>query len=116
LGLLLKAGLAESRAGQSGGYRLLRAPADISMLEIVEAGEGPMWPRRCTIDGGPCRWEQMCPVHPAWEAAWQALSASLKGASLASILEVDRELESGRTFRPAVGHPEPTERMPPAGE
>src|SRR5690348_8931729 len=54
LNLLCKAGIAEARAGQQGGYRLTRSPEEISMLEIVEAAEGPFRAERCTLRGGPC--------------------------------------------------------------
>ena len=36
-----QAGLVETTLGPSGGYRLARAPTDISFLDIVEAVEGP---------------------------------------------------------------------------
>ncbi len=96
MGLLIKAGLAESKAGKKGGYRLTRAPSEISLLDLVEAGEGPMWPRSCILSGGPCHWELMCAVHPALEDAYGSLSHALGRASLESVLKVDSELESGR--------------------
>jgi Rrf2 family protein len=37
LGVLAKAGLAEAKAGRVGGYRLLRDPSEISVLEVIEA-------------------------------------------------------------------------------
>ncbi len=94
LNLLVKAGIAEARAGRKGGYRLLRGPEEVSLLEIVEAGEGPLRSTRCTLRGGPCHWEGMCAVHPAWEEARNALTDALARRSLASVLEVDRELLS----------------------
>lgn len=94
LNLLVKAGIAEARAGRKGGYRLLKAPDEVSLLEIVEAGEGSLRPTRCTLRGGPCHWEGMCAVHPAWEEARNALTDALARRSLASVLEVDRELLS----------------------
>ena len=38
--LLVDAGLAEAKAGRDGGYRLCRAPGEISLLAVVEAAEG----------------------------------------------------------------------------
>ena len=38
---LRKAGLVRGKRGPGGGYTLARAPADISLREIVEAVEGP---------------------------------------------------------------------------
>ena len=104
LNLLAQAGLAEARAGQQGGYRLLRDPATISLVEVVEAAEGPLRPDRCTLRDGPCRWEDMCPLHPAWDRAMEALRGSLQATSLASIALVDAALEVGSFPIPAQSH------------
>jgi Rrf2 family protein len=104
LGLLSQAGLAEARAGRDGGYRLLRQPNEISLLEVVEAAEGPLRSDRCTLNGGPCHWQTMCAVHPAWEAATEALRASLASVRLSDLVRVDRELEGGTYSVPDGSH------------
>ena len=104
LGLLAKAGLAESRAGRDGGYRLLRDPEDISLLEVVEAAEGPLATEECTLRGGPCHWQEMCAIHPAWEEATQALRSSLANVSLADLVDVDTGLATGRLKAPRDAH------------
>lgn len=40
--LLRKAGLIESLRGRQGGYRLARSPRNITLLDIVQALEGPI--------------------------------------------------------------------------
>lgn len=40
--LLRKAGLIESLRGRQGGYRLARAPRNITLLDVVQALEGPV--------------------------------------------------------------------------
>lgn len=104
LGVLVQAGLAEAKAGRDGGYRLRRDPAQISLLELVEAGEGPLRPSRCSLRGGPCRWEDMCAIHPAWEAATRALEDSLRATSLAAIADVDVGLATGAYPVPETAH------------
>jgi Rrf2 family protein len=104
LGLLTRAGLAEARAGRSGGYRLARRPADVSLLDVVEAAEGPLRPERCTLSGGPCHWETMCAVHPTWELAMQALRETLAGVSLIDLLDVDEGLRTGTYRVPEDAH------------
>lgn len=101
LGLLVGAGLAEAKAGRDGGYRLVRDPRSISLLDIVEAAEGPLRATDCTLRGGPCRWEDVCAVHPSWIHASEAFRASLGSASLAEVAEVDRDLDRAGG-RPAV--------------
>lgn len=104
LNLLAQAGLAEARAGQQGGYRLRRDPATISLLEVVEAAEGPLRPQRCTLREGPCRWEDMCALHPAWDRSVTALRGALHATSLASVSQVDAALETGDYPIPANSH------------
>ena len=104
LRLLSKAGLAEARAGREGGYRLSRAPRQISLLEVVEAAEGPLRSDQCTLRGGPCHWDDMCAVHPAWEAATSALRDTLSGISLGDVLGVDAGLSAGTRRASPTSH------------
>ena len=66
---LVRAGLAVSRAGRDGGYRLSRPPAEITVLQVVEAAEGSLRAERCALGDGPCRWEAVCPLHETWTKA-----------------------------------------------
>ena len=95
LRLLAEAGLAEARAGRDGGYRLTRPPAQVALLEVVEAAEGAFRLERCILRGGPCHWERACAVHAAWSAAVQACRESLAGTTLADLVAGDRRLEAG---------------------
>ena len=101
---LVRAGLATSKAGRAGGYSLTRAPEDISLLEVVEAGEGPVRAERCALGDGPCRWDRVCPLHDTWSAATAAFRASLAGASLADLAASDADLESGARVAPPDSH------------
>jgi Rrf2 family protein len=92
LGVLAKAGLAEARAGRAGGYRLTRPPEDISLLEVIEAAEGSLVSRRCAIRGGPCRWDDVCALHPTVVRAAEAIRSTLAQTSLAEVATVDRTL------------------------
>ena len=85
LGLLAKAGIAESKAGRGGGYRLSRDPADISILEVVEAAEGSLINARCTLRGGPCGVDGHCVVHDTWMAAGEAFRRALAATTLAEV-------------------------------
>ncbi|HZP90806.1 MAG TPA: Rrf2 family transcriptional regulator [Actinomycetota bacterium] len=120
LGLLSRAGLAEAKAGRDGGYRLTRAPARISLLEVIEAGEGHLVSERCPLRGGPCRWDDVCALHPTWVAASEAIRRTLARTSLAQVAAVDRDLAAGRPVAAApAGHRtaqrrSPSRRSPPA--
>lgn len=108
LGSLARAGLAESKAGRAGGYRLSRAPGEISVLEVIEAAEGPLSVERCPMRGGPCRWDDVCAAHPTWVEATRAMRESLASSSLAELADADARLGRGeRIATPPPGHRRP---------
>jgi Rrf2 family protein len=96
LKILADAGLAHARAGRQGGYRLAAAPETISLLDVVEAAEGPFTLDRCILRGGPCHWEDACAVHSAWATAVQACRESLRATTLADLVAADAELQLKR--------------------
>jgi Rrf2 family protein len=99
-----RAGLASSKAGREGGYRLARPPGDISLLEVVEAGEGPLRAERCALGDGPCRWEAVCPLHETWTAATAALREVLAATTLEDVAHRDEALEAGTYPAPLDSH------------
>ena len=99
LGMLARAGLAESRAGRGGGYRLARSPARISMLEVVEAAEGQLGTSRCPLAGGVCRRDDACAVHGTWARATDAVRAALRRSSLLQVAKEDLALGVGERRR-----------------
>jgi Rrf2 family protein len=93
--MLVKDGLAEAMAGKQGGYRLVRPPTSITLLEVVEAGDGAMRLDRCAMSGGPCHWqESMCAVHPMLEDGVKAMTARLRSRTLADVMKLDQKLSS----------------------
>ena len=112
---LILAGLVAERLlvashGPNGGYRLARPASDISLLEIVEAAEGPATFDHCVLRDGPCDWKDTCPVHDTWARTQDALTRELASTSLADIAAIDAAIESG-SYRPqAPPHTRPTDR------
>jgi Rrf2 family protein len=92
---LATADLAEAKAGPDGGYRLQRAPAEITLLQIVEAAEGDFVLERCILRGGPCHWAEACAVHAAWFGVVQACRQELAGTTLAELAAADEQLRAG---------------------
>lgn len=101
---LVRAGLATSKAGRDGGYSLAQPPEEISVLDVVEAGEGPLRSERCALGDGPCRWDAVCPLHESWKVATNAMRAVLAGISLADVAASDAALERGETAAPPDSH------------
>lgn len=101
---LVRHGLASSKAGKDGGYRLSRPPEEISLLEVVEAGEGPLRAERCALGEGPCRWDAVCPLHETWRAATEALRDVLAATDLAALATRDLAMAEGMVVSPADSH------------
>ncbi len=104
LGDLARAGLAVSFFGTHGGYRLARPPAEVSLLEVVEAAEGSLAPQQCVLGDGPCHWDTVCPLHETWGAATDAFRTVLAATSLADLVERDLQIEAGTYSVPGDAH------------
>lgn len=109
---LVRAELATSKAGKDGGYRLTRAPVEITVLEIVEAGEGPLRSERCAVKDGPCHWEFVCPLHETWLEATAALRNTLANVTLANVMANDEALEAGTYPLPSESHRQKVPHLP----
>lgn len=89
LGTLVRARLVASVAGPDGGYSLTRPASEISLLDVIEAAEGPVQSRRCILRGGPCRLDGTCAVHDAWFDAQAALRDKLAQTTFADLRAQD---------------------------
>lgn len=84
---LKDAGLVESKKGIYGGYRLTKAPSEISLLEILEVTEGKIAPVKCSSEkNGPCQCETVCGVKYAWQDAIDLLGHFLKSRKLSNLI------------------------------
>jgi len=92
--LLRRAGIVVSVRGKGGGYRLARSPDAITLLDIVQAIEGPMPAFRCTEirQNGPCGVKREdctrpCEIASAFALAEQTYRDALAAKTLASIMQ-----------------------------
>ena len=83
---LAQAGLVEGFRGANGGYKLARDAADISLVEIVEAMEGPLGMTECSVHSGQCGIEHSCGVRANWRRINDVVADALRGVSLAQML------------------------------
>lgn len=109
---LVAAGMLRATAGPDGGYELARPPDDITLLEVVEAVEGPILLERCVLRGGPCEWSEACPIHETWSRAQRAFIAELATTTFGDLAAIAAALAAGTYTRPddAPGHRLPTSR------
>lgn len=76
---LKRAGLVQSVRGAQGGYRLARPAEEISLLEIVEAIDGPV------MDPLPVEDAQTEELRMLWQELGQEISRQLRGRTLKEI-------------------------------
>jgi len=101
---LVRAEIATSKAGKDGGYRLVRSPEEITMLEVIEAGEGPLRAERCALQDGPCTWDFVCPLHWIWGDSITAFRNTLANVTLATLVANDKALELNTFPMPSESH------------
>ena len=64
---MVAGGLLVGASGKGGGYRLLRAPEEYPIGEIIELMEGPLAPVSCLATGAaPCPRAAECETLPLW--------------------------------------------------
>ncbi len=81
------AGLLHTSRGARGGVTLARDPKDITLLEVIEAIDGPIQLNECVGENGTCSFSEECPLRPVWCEAQKELIARLKGTNFAQLLE-----------------------------
>jgi Rrf2 family protein len=82
---LVRAGWVHSVPGPAGGYEPVVSLDGLSVLEIVEAVDGPTDSGRCVVADRPCDASAACALHVAWGRARRELVASLAGTTLAAV-------------------------------
>ncbi len=74
---LVRGGLLVSQQGTRGGYQLARTPAQISVVDVIQAIDGPVTVTACsTAEGSNCDQFAKCNVRdPLWRVRERILSA-----------------------------------------
>ena len=82
---LSRAGLLVSRRGLEGGFALLPRGRQASLLEVIEAVDGPIALNICLTTGLGCQNRPHCPAHLVWVEAQEAMLRVLRGAKIAAL-------------------------------
>lgn len=80
------AGLLQTSRGARGGVSLARPPEEISLLEVVEAIDGPIYLNECVADDGACVFGDTCPMQPVWCEAQKDLIRRLQSTTFDAFL------------------------------
>ena len=80
------AGFLQTSRGARGGVTLARPPGDITLLEVIEAIDGPIQLNECVGNKGACPFEENCPLRPVWCDAQEELIGRLQGTNFADMI------------------------------
>jgi Rrf2 family protein len=82
---LVRSGLIRSQRGSGGGYGLAISAYNVSLLDVVQALEGPIQLNQCIAEGPSCERKSWCPAHQVWAEARAAVVNILGDALLADL-------------------------------
>lgn len=77
------AGLLHTSRGARGGVTLARPASEITLLEVVEAIDGPIALNECVNDIHACSFGEECPLRPVWCDAQEELVNRLRNTNFA---------------------------------
>jgi Rrf2 family protein len=83
---LSKENLIITLRGTGGGIKLAKDSGEITLLNIIEAVDGPVYFNVCLIDPNQCKNTNWCPAHPVWKEVEKSFSQILKNVSLAYLV------------------------------
>jgi len=86
---LNKAGLVRSQRGARGGFTLARPAREISVLNIIEGIEGPLFLSDCLGKEGNCKRQKICPLYDILGEAQNILIEALNKYSLEDLSEIE---------------------------
>jgi len=84
---LQKTRLVKSCMGPKGGFVLAREPSRISLLEVIEAIQGPVSVNRCLLGSDVCPKQADCQIRKKLERLQEYIENFLKDATLSKLLK-----------------------------
>jgi Rrf2 family iron-sulfur cluster assembly transcriptional regulator len=96
---LARHGFLKSSKGPGGGFRLARAAAEVSMMQIVEAVDGAGRYDRCLNGSAECNDRVACGFHDSWMTLRSRIIDYLEGTSVADLSKSRRAKSLGEKRR-----------------
>jgi len=84
------AGLLHTSRGARGGVTLARSARDVSLLDVIEAIDGPIMLNECVGEDADCSFDEDCPLRPVWCDAQDVLVRRLRGTNFQQLMEHSR--------------------------
>ena len=82
---LTRAGLVLSHRGNTGGFELPDNHRSATLLEVVEAIEGPLRLNVCLTSARACTRQEWCPAHDVWVKTQAAVAGVLRDSTIAEL-------------------------------
>ncbi|MAT40442.1 MAG: Rrf2 family transcriptional regulator [Ectothiorhodospiraceae bacterium] len=99
---LATASIVVGQRGATGGYLLGRHPSLITLLDIIEAVDGPVLSRHCCLGIFGCSVKADCVVLDVFVEANQRFSEYLKGVTLETIVTKMEDLRAPFLYKPEL--------------
>ena len=94
---LIAAGLVKSTRGARGGVLLLKPPAEIKLVEVIELFEGSVAPVDCVNNPKICSRSALCATRDVWGEMKEAMIQVLDCMTLQDLAERQRQKEQPET-------------------
>ncbi|UCC86470.1 MAG: Rrf2 family transcriptional regulator [Anaerolineales bacterium] len=94
---LATAGLVTTSRGMGGGVSLARRPEEVTLLQVVEAVDGPILLNHCLLRSGACERESFCAAHDVWSEIQERFVSELSAVTMQDL--------ALRQARKAAGEP-----------
>ncbi|MBR4579088.1 MAG: Rrf2 family transcriptional regulator [Oscillospiraceae bacterium] len=89
---LVRAEVLEGLRGKGGGYRLARAPEDVSVLDVLKLMEGTLAPVACLEERAkPCPRAMSCRTLPLWEGLNKVVTDYLRNFTIRDLMRKDTD-------------------------
>lgn len=90
--------MVRSTRGAHGGYTLARSSRDISMLDVIEAVEGPVKVNVCQDSHDACKLSRSCTMYGVWKLGQERMLEVYRAATLDKLAMSDlRQTRSDHT-------------------
>lgn len=90
---LKQAGLLFSKRGSGGGYLLIKEQTEISMLEVIQAMEGPIGLTDCVTSAAKCRLNTFCNMQPGMQRVSAVIAAALRQVAVSELTAEVKQIE-----------------------
>ncbi len=84
------AGFLQTARGARGGVSLACSPDDVTMLQVIEAIDGPIWLNLCLSDPTNCPFGDNCPIRSVWCDVQADLIERLKKTTFGELLQISQ--------------------------